>query len=226
MLSLHELNYLSHYYFDHLPGEENHNFGLMIPDFVRNFLKGRKMQYLNEEEIETAPQPLIALGAHKHFSRDKQFHQSAYFKNTEGKLTEILKPVFQDLGIPRYYFASHLLTEMMIDRVLMKQEPGMLDQFYGDLSKAGTAEINEFLVWRGIEETQTFQERVQRFSHSQYLRQYVHNPALIYSLNRIYIYTGADQEWSTEQYRRLEQLIPEMESQITNTLIDLKTEMK
>jgi hypothetical protein len=220
------LNYFSHYYFDHIPGEADHNFGLSFPDLVRNFIRGKRLKPLHESAIHYEKYPMLSRGTQKHFTRDAQFHGSEYFKSTEEKLNRILQPVFQSLEIGRYWFASHLLAEMMLDRVLMKKHPQLLDNYYHDMAKANPKDIADYLQISEITEHDPFFERMERFMSSQYLRQYVHDPALIYSLNRIYIFTGAGSEWSKEQYTELQNTIPEAESIIFESLDHLMQEMK
>lgn len=220
------LNFFAHYYFDHIPGEKEHNFGLSLPDFVRNFAKGKKLRPLADHVLQDVRYSMLAQGTQKHFTRDARFHGSEYFKATESSLTALIKPVFQKLDIARYWFASHLLAEMMIDRVLMKKHPQLLDNYYTDLQTADTGTIAIFLGDLGMDDLSTFQERLGRFNSSQYLRQYVNDPALIYSLNRIYIFTGAGKEWSKEQYTELQKLVPEAESLIFESIPDLLLEMQ
>lgn len=220
------MNYFSHYYFDHLPGEETHNFGLSLPDFVRNFVRGARLKSINPEDHKNTDYPLLILGTIKHFERDKKFHGSDFFQSTEERLNRVLKPVFESQDIRRYWFASHLMAEMVLDRVLMKQQPALLDQFYTDLDMADTEAIKDFLSTKGVSDLNVFEDRVNRFKTSQYLRQYLHDPALIYSLNRIFIFTKAGEEWTEEQYSELQKTIPEIEGIIFEKTNDLIEEMK
>jgi len=220
------LNYFSHYYFDHIPGEADHNFGLSFPDLVRNFIRGKRLKPPHPSAPQFEKYPLLSQGTQKHFTRDTQFHGSEFFKTTEEKLNRLLQPVFQSLEIGRYWFASHLLAEMMLDRVLMKKHPQLLDNYYLDLQNANQNAIADYLHLSEITDQDPFFERMERFASSQYLRQYVHDPALIFSLNRIYIFTGAGSEWSKEQYTELQNTIPQAESIIFESLDHLMLEMK
>lgn len=219
------LNYFSHYYFDHIPSEPNHNFGLSLPDFVRNFIKGKKLKPEHIPLFEDPQFRLLAEGTHKHFERDHRFHNSAYFKQSENDLKAILLPVFKELKIGRYWFAAHVLSEMMIDRVLMKQHPEMLNRFYLDLQNSDGSTINTFLNACGIEDVETFETRFERFQSSQYLRQYVYDEAMVYSLNRIFIYTGAGEEWDKNQYSVLKDTIPQVENTIFESMDRLMADM-
>lgn len=217
------LNYFSHYYFDHRE-EELHNFGLVLPDFVRNFVKSKRLQPILENE-DSEHLELLRIGTNRHFERDKKFHASGFFTRVSDGMTNIIKPVFQEVNIPRYWFASHLLTEMMLDRVLISENKEMADAFYRDLELANTGVIDMFLQNRGIDETGVFFERVTRFNQAKYLLQYVKDEAMVYSLNRIFMFTGADTEWNTEQFEALKMVMPDLESLIFENLNSLRQEM-
>jgi hypothetical protein len=181
---------------------------------------------MSADELNSTPYQELASGTQKHFTRDQLFHSSQFFQQSESNLNAIFKPIFESQNIARYWFASHIFSEMMIDRVLMKKHPEMLDQFYFDLTATQIDEITAFISSRGIEDIGTFSSRISRFNESQFLRQYVHNPALIYSLNRVFIYAKAGEEWTPDQYQELQKPIAEIEAWFEENLDQLISEMK
>ncbi len=191
---------------------------------VRNFLHGKKISpnanHETEENLE-----LLRIGSNQHFLRDKRFHNSAYFKETSQTITQILRPKFIEANIPRDWFAAHVLTEMMIDRVLIRETPKLADGFYQDTTNADSSSIADFLQERNITETHLFLERLARFNQAKYLLQYAHNRAMVYSMNRIFMQTKADGEWSQVQFQILEPVIEEVDFVITSNIINLKNEM-
>jgi hypothetical protein len=117
------------------------------------------------------------------------------------------------------------MVEMILDRVFMKDKPELLDQFYSDIENADLVNIANFLSTKGISDQSVFNDRLARFKKSQYLRQYVNDPALIYSLNRIFIFTKAGEEWTSQQYDEMQKLIPELEAIIFENTSILFEEM-
>lgn len=226
-LSLHQhhLNYFAHYYFDQHPTSELHNTGLVLPDFVRNFVKGKKLksQHITAELQEKHPE--LSTGTLKHFDRDARFHGSEYFQFSNEKINELIAPVFKANNIPRYWFAGHLLSEMMIDRVLIKQHPDMILQFYSELENAQQHVIHDFLAMTA-DETQLFEQRMQRFLQARYLEHYVHDSAMAFSLHKVFVYAGAGADWTDLQQKEVENIIPEVESIIFESLNALIQEMQ
>lgn len=224
MWSGNTLNYFSHYYFDHIRDRDIHNAGLILPDLVRNFVRGKK---LSPAMLVATDEPTewLKTGTEKHFDRDKKFHASGYFETHAAKLTSIIKPAFEQAGIPRYWFAAHVLTEMMIDRVLIKEAEEMAMQFYADMESADREVMHRFLSHAGLEDTSPFFERLTRFNQAKYLLQYRHDKAMVYSLNRIFMLTGADGEWTESQFHTLQEVMPEAEFLIFESIPDLKQQM-
>jgi hypothetical protein len=220
------LNYLSHFYFDRLHGNEIHNFGLAMPDFVRNFIKGRKLKPLDTPSDKSEDWQNLHKGVLKHIQRDHTFHNSGYFHEIGKGLNELIQPAFTKASIPRYWFASHLLSEMVIDRILIKKYPTLAPDFYHEIAIADRGVIEKYLLDHQIVETDVFLSRLHRFCEAQYLNQYVHDHALAYSINRIYMYTGADKEWTTKQFDIVINILPEIESRVETSFLKLIEEMK
>ncbi|MFN4914312.1 MAG: hypothetical protein ACK5FT_03230 [Sphingomonadales bacterium] len=220
------MNYFAHYYFDHRPGEIHHNLGLLTPDFVRNFLPGKRLQ---PERFTGHPHPeteALHRGTMKHVALDKRFHQSAFFKDITPKIGTLIKPIFQEYGIPRAWFAAHLIAELMIDRILIKQEPDLIARFYAELEQTQAEIIDAYLLSLDIDTTEEFKKRLQRFCELRYLMQYVHNPAFAFSLSRIYMYARVSPEWTEQQNLGVQSVLDETESLIFVNMPRLMEEMK
>lgn len=222
---MYPLNYFSHYYFDRHDTSEIHNFGLVLPDFVRNFMKGKKLKPGPAEAMRHEDLQLLHTGALRHFDRDARFHGSRYFQRVSHELGQVLKPAFAQAGIPRYWWGAHLMAEMMLDRVLIRQEPVLINDFYRDLELSNEAVIADYLHLAGLPDHADFFSRVERFRNLQYLKRYVEDGAMVFSLSRVYMYAGVSAEWTEAQSRLIIPVIPELESRIFESLPDLMEEM-
>lgn len=220
------MNYFAHYYFDYLPGAVHHNLGLLTPDFVRNFLPGNRLQ---PDKFTPSLHPeteALHQGALKHLQRDKRFHQSAFFKEVTPQITGLIKPVFQEYRIPRTWFAAHLIAELMIDRVLIKQDPDLMSRFYSELQQTRADVLDAYFGALGLHGADVFRQRLHRFCELRYLMQYVHNPAFAFSLSRIYQYAGVSDEWTDAQSNGVQSVLDEAESLIFVKMPQLMEEMK
>jgi hypothetical protein len=94
MIQIRELcpvNFFGHYHLDHISNNPKHNFGIITPDLLRNFTPNlydkNLLHHLKDSDWQA--------GVIKHFERDKQFHQSVFFKETYNDCHEITKNTFQ-----------------------------------------------------------------------------------------------------------------------------------
>ena len=219
MLELCFVNFFGHYYLDHIPNNPKYNFGILTPDLLRNFTANlydkNLLHHLKDSDWQT--------GVLKHFERDKHFHQSIFFKDTYQACHEITKSTFQKSNIPRFYFALHVLIEMILDKVLISRDENKLYEFYRQLELCHN-EIPDLLEQINHQNPNLFLERYNRFLDSKYLFKYLHDSGIVYGLNRIYIQVNAYQlEWNEEQKIELEKLVSIIETVIHSNIINLNS---
>ncbi|MDI1233039.1 MAG: hypothetical protein PSX81_02025 [bacterium] len=182
------MNFLAHYFFDRTDNIY-HNVGLVLPDLSRNFCKG----HLNlKQEFEGADFNALKSGSLKHLAKDKIFHQSVFFKEAQKSVSLLLD---HEAQWPRKWFLNHVLTEIMLDRVLMDANPQLCSDFYRDLGEADPDVIVSFLEKGGVVNAQLFKERYLKFLEYQFIFNYLHNEKLIIALSRLYLKVGIQYEW-------------------------------
>ena len=222
MIQISELcnvNFFGHYYLDHIPNNPLHNFGILTPDLLRNFTANLYDKNLLHHLRKSHWQ----IGVLKHFERDKHFHQSVFFKETYQSCHETTKNTFQKCNIPRYYFALHVLIEMILDKVLINQNENKLHEFYNQLELC-KEEIPQLLEQVNHQNPNLFMERYNLFLESKYLFKYQHNSGIVYGLNRIYIQVNAYQiEWNEKQKKELEKIVTIIELTIRDNIKKLNS---
>ena len=190
----------------------------MLPDLLRNFLPGKRVRIeqlapaREHEEVQ-----LLWEGCMMHLERDRRFHGSAYFKEAEAALKELFRR--EELGktVPRTWLAAHLLVELMLDRVLMKQAPELLDAFYHSLRNTSPETTNLFLEDAQLAAS-AFRQRFDRFTEVAYLYHYPDDGAMTYSLMRIYMQAKVTPEWTLNQQEAVRNLLPEAEALVTERI--------
>jgi hypothetical protein len=217
ILELCLVNFFGHYHLDHIPNNPKHNFGILTPDLLRNFTANlydkNLLHHLSDSDWQ--------IGVLKHFERDKHFHQSIFFKETYQACHEITKNIFQNTNIPRFYFALHVLIEMILDKVLINEDENKLHEFYKQLELC-KPEIPSLLELINHQNPNLFLERYNRFLESKYLFKYLNDFGIVYGLNRIYIQVNAYQlEWNEKQKNELEKLVSIIEFTIHENITKL-----
>ena len=212
------LNYFSHFYFDGTD-DIDYNFGLLLPDFVRNFIP--KQKYV----LNTKKSDAISLGAQQHFKRDHVFHMSQVFEEMQEKMKPYVVGAFARMKVNRSFFVNHILCEMMIDRALIKEDPTKIDEMYRQLNLVTDKNRGLWVSEHQPNHLIDFLRRLERFNELKYIKRYVEDQAMAYSINRVCMYVKVCNEWSLEQSQEFLKIIKPVESIIFERISDLKTEM-
>lgn len=180
------MNYFSHFFVDHQSGNHPYNTGLLLPDVTRGRLKGFRSPYNAGDDIGTQ----FYMGCQAHYRADKLFHASHFFvRLSELALKHINNAPFSD-AVHRKWFIAHILTELMIDRILVGKYRNLLNDFYESLTKAGDEHLRSFLEYFEMDDVDSFFEFFNHFRSVQYIHYYTDNNKFVYSLNRIVIRAG------------------------------------
>lgn len=176
------MNYLSHYYIDHIPGNYYFNGALFLPDFARNYTRN-----FDNSILDLTPNELqLQLGCVAHLEADKIFHPCEFFK----KYTEILllelnnyKPLAH---INRKWFLAHILFEMWLDRLLIKTNINIVHAFYNDLEKIDTKVLTNFVLRFSNKNIVPLIIHFKNFCNAKYLYGYAQNESFVYAISRVY----------------------------------------
>ena len=209
------MNFFAHYYFDKIENNPIHTFGLLTPDLLRNFTPNDyDKKRLHHPEIHEIWQ----LGISKHFLRDKNFHNSEFFTTTYNECHETIRSTFEACEIRRFWFALHVMIEMILDKVLIQKNPQDLDQFYTEISDS--KEFIPGLIHQiNHQKIDVFMTKIDRFTESKYLYKYLENDGIVYGLNRIFNQVGADKsDWTIAQFSKLVELVEFMEIKVEKNL--------
>lgn len=197
------MNFLSHYFYFRKDNPYYHT-GLVLPDFVKAFCKNRlhlKGSYVRPDFKH------LSNGCMTHFESDRRFHESAFFRNVSGFIGSRLDHTAK---WPRKWFLNHLLTEILLDRVLMDAEPDLCSDFYHQLSITDPGQVELFLKLSSVANYQQFTSGFNRFMDLRFMFDYKHNEKIILALSRVYGRLGIVYNWNDEDNRLLISHIPKI----------------
>lgn len=186
------LNFLAHYYIG-LPHRQQHDaahhtLGLILPDLVRNANKQARLSstsFLLPTQSTAAIAALHA-GVGLHQKTDTIFHSAPFFAIATHQCKILLneQPFSQ---IKRLSFLGHVAFELMLDRILMKEQPQLTNEFYKHLSQVDNVSIAYYLKINLLDEyNQSFLTFLATFLEHQYLSSYTDDQQIAYALCRIY----------------------------------------
>jgi hypothetical protein len=219
------LNYFAHYFFDHEPDNHYYNAGLVMPDFARVAEGAKHIDVKIGFDAEKQPHLYqLNRGSARHFQSDATFHNSAFFKHH----TELLDGMFTQFEFPRQnqriWFLSHILFEVLLDRVLITHHPKKLEDFYNSLQAVELEKVIEFLNHSGKDGTGRFSNFWASFNESQYMQYYVNDDSFLYSINRI-ITRAKQPELTDAQATALLKIVHHMEQELGSNIPALEREL-
>lgn len=184
------MNFFSHYYFDHIEGNHYYNTGLVLPDFARSAAGEKHINIqLKFDKLKQPDFYNLNKGSKTHYSSDGFFHNCSFFKDSN----QLFEDLFIEHSFPRdgqrLWFISHILFELVLDRVLIRQHRDKLDDFYASLGRVDLQVIIDFLALSGKDGTDAFTRFWNAFMQAKYLQYYLVDEKLIYSLNHILLRT-------------------------------------
>ncbi len=208
------MNFLSHHYIIHKDARPYYSLGNILPDLTRIVHKDFRIS--TEIHLNTRDNKIqeIVDGAKFHHYADSVFHNSSFFKQNDTFILKRLKSLNLE-SIDKYlYFLSHIMLEIILDRILVKRDPHVCDHFYESLKQVKYTVIGTFFDQIGKGEySEKFQQFFEHFKAEQYLREYVHNESVIFALNKVY-QRIIDIEFTAEDKKKINDIIPEIEAHI------------
>jgi hypothetical protein len=182
------MNYFSHYFFDHKVGDSYFNTGLILPDFSRSAVGTRKLR-LDAVNDSNEVFRSLKMGCERHYLADDWFHASAFFLEGEAIIKADLKQYAAEFSGQRIWFVSHILVELLLDRILIAFDEKKLLDFYADLEAVDLNAIILFLQECGKTGFADFENYFHSFVKNRYLITYLDDDKLLYALNRILLRT-------------------------------------
>ncbi len=155
----------------------------------------------------------LTAGIECHLLGDRLFHGSDYFKQYTHGIKLILERSTLNKDVFRFSFLSHVLLEMMIDRLLLTKKQDIGAQFYDNLSLC-----NEDLLLYFAQRNSTVDERfvtvIQKFKHHKFILNYTNTDAFVNSFCRTIgkvgiIFSEAQKKEVTELMSVIEKYIDE-----------------
>jgi len=181
------LNYFSHYFFDHIPGNHYYNAGLVLPDFARSAEGAKRINTHLEFDPDKQPEFYnLNQGSKQHYQRDASFHNSEFFTQNSKLLAELFNTYNFPKEGQRMWFIEHILLELLLDRALIRRHRDVLDDFYYSLRRSRLKTVIDFLVLSGKDGSGGFTRFWNGFLEAEYLQYYLVDEKFIYSLNRIF----------------------------------------
>ncbi len=165
------MNYLSHYYFDRDEDNKYYNIGLILPDLARSHIAKLRINPYKNITFTTKEISSMNDGCNKHFASDRKFHNWMTFVELTNKATDMIRES-GDKDINRDYFMTHIMVEILLDKILLDKNPSLADDFYAMIDSVEMDWILKFMRYAGLQDDELWKGQHRRFMKAGFLKSY------------------------------------------------------
>ena len=149
------MHFLSHYYVDRSKSNPLFVLGALLPDIAPHFTKTYNSKIRYKEWDIAEPLASIHSGVLRHFELDAIFHSSLVFKESCQFAGQRMAEQGLDREKYRFWFLSHITIELMLDRILILDQPDLVNQYYKVLNSVDINKLSAYFNFIGIDEEKT-----------------------------------------------------------------------
>ena len=165
------MNYLSHYYFDKDENNKYFNIGLILPDLARSHIAKLRINPYKNITFTTKEISSMNDGCNTHFASDRKFHNWMTFVELTNKATDMVRES-GDKDINRDYFITHIMVEILLDKILLDKNPTLADDFYAMINSVEMDWILKFMRYAGLQDDELWKGQHRRFMKAAFLKSY------------------------------------------------------
>lgn len=162
--------------------------GTAIPDMLSVVdRKVRMRKKLVEPQLQTTSGDRYHLvtGVMQHLEDDHWFHgQPAFLELNRLFALKIRELIGQDDGF-RCHFLGHILVELLMDRMLMEEEPEILRRYYEAMQEIDPQLVQSQVNAMARQPTEKLSLMIPRFIEERFLADYVDDERLLFRLNQV-----------------------------------------
>jgi hypothetical protein len=162
--------------------------GTALPDWlsiVDRRVRLRARNVLPFADETGTPAAEIAAGVLQHFEDDAWFHKTATFAVATAELTVLLRSALPADDGYRPAFLGHILTEMLLDSILIERDPARLADYYAALAQLDAGLVEESANRMARHSTERLKLLIPRFIEERFLADYADSRRLLFRLNQI-----------------------------------------
>lgn len=159
-----------------------------MPDFLSVVDRRVRMRARNVEPFvvdDESDESELAAGVLQHLEDDRWFHKTRGFFEITGELTRLFREHVAEDDRFRASFLGHVVSELLLDRVLMTNHPGALDLYYDAWSQIDRELIEDSINRMSREQTDRLARGLRLFQEERFLYDYSDSQRLLFRLNQV-----------------------------------------
>ena len=217
------MNYLSHYYFDKDENNKYFNIGLILPDLARSHIAKLRINPYKNITFTTKEISSMNDGCNKHFASDRKFHNWMTFVELTNKATDMIRES-GDKDINRDYFITHIMVEILLDKILLDKNPTFADDFYAMINSVEMDWILKFMRYAGLQDDELWKGQHRRFMKAAFLKSYTSIENVIAAVEGVCANLGTI-ELNDEQRNLLIEICETIEPELARSIDALEIQL-
>lgn len=161
--------------------------GTAVPDWMSVADRSVRVRPKLAAELRDEPESAgeTARGILQHFHDDEWFHSTRGFALVTADLTHRFEQLLVGDDGMRPGFLGHIVTEMLLDAVLIEADPARLDKYYAVLEQVDLLDVQEVVNRSARRATERLPVFVTLFLRERFLYDYLKSERLLYRLNQV-----------------------------------------
>ena len=137
------------------------------------------------ESVHWTIEAELASGIKQHLDDDHWFHSTQGFLEISTDMSILFRQIFTHDETARVGFLGHIVTELLLDRVLIEQNPGLIDEYYAAFSEIDPLQTEIATNKMTTKETDKLKLWLAQFSKEAFLRDYLDSQRMLVRLNQV-----------------------------------------
>lgn len=218
------VNFISHFYLERSCKANPYIVvGLALPDLWHTQLN---LYAPRHEPNESTALHQFKIGLQKHFIADKIFHNSDYFISMSEWANQEIRKTNTSTQLKRKFFLVHISIELVLDRVLMRIYPDLVEEFYTYFEKVNPEEVQTFMENIYYYNFDGLSERISQFTTQKRLYEYLDDEKLLSLLDWMMQGIAHNAPFSRTDRQKVHQFIMVLEQRIERNYRSLFEEME
>jgi len=127
----------------------------------------------------------LACGIKQHLDDDHWFHSTQGFLEVSTDLSILFRDLFRNDDSARVGFLGHITTELLLDAVLIDQNPGLIDRYYAAFQEIDPIQTEQATNRMATRETDQLRAWLVLFHKEGFLRDYPDPQRMCLRLNQV-----------------------------------------
>lgn len=218
------MNFISHFYLEHTCKDIPYVIaGLAIPDLWHTQLN---LYAPKHEANETLELHQFKVGLQKHFLADKVFHNSDYFISMSEWANQEIRKANTSAQLKRKFFLVHVGIELVLDRVLIRYYPNLVEEFYACFEKINPEQVQSYMEHIYYYNFEGLAERIAQFTIQKRIYEYSNDEKLLGLLDWMMQKITHNNPFSLLDKEKVYQFMLVMEQKIQENYVFLFQEMQ